>query len=109
MYFRFGAAVLLAALVAVAGVAIEKRCLTIRRALTREHYRYEVLHDLYARQRLQTQQLGAPARLIALIENERRDVIARRATDTGRPETATQPSARRLAEKPPLPLDSARD
>ncbi len=76
MYFRFGAAVVLAVLVAVAGIAIEKRCLTLRRALTREHYRYEVLRDLYARQRLQTQQLGAPARLFEALESDRRELIA---------------------------------
>ncbi len=58
MYFRFGAALVLAVLVAVSGIALEKRCLTLRRALAREHYRYEVLRDLYARQRLQTQQLA---------------------------------------------------
>jgi hypothetical protein len=77
MYFRFGAALVLAVVVAVAGIAIEKRCLTLRRALTRDHYRYEVLRDLYARQRLQTQQLGAPARLFEALESERRESIAR--------------------------------
>jgi hypothetical protein len=77
MYFRFGTALVLAVVVAVAGIAIEKRCLTLRRALTRDHYRYEVLRDLYARQRLQTQQLGAPARLFEALETERRASIAR--------------------------------
>ncbi len=76
MYFRFGAALVLAVLVAVSGIALEKRCLALRRALAREHYRYEVLRDLYARQRLQTQQLGAPARLLDVLEHERREVIA---------------------------------
>jgi hypothetical protein len=77
MYFRFGTALALAVVVAVAGIAIEKQCLTLRRALTRDHYRYEVLRDLYARQRLQTQQLGAPARLFEALETERRESIAR--------------------------------
>jgi hypothetical protein len=78
MYFRFGAALLLTILVAVAGIAIEKRCLSLRRACTCEHYRYEVLCDLYARQRLQTQQLGAPARLFEALESGRREIAARR-------------------------------
>jgi hypothetical protein len=77
MYFRFGTALVLAVVVALAGIAIEKRCLTLRRALTRDQYRYEVLRDLYARQRLQTQQLGAPARLFEALETEHRESIAR--------------------------------
>jgi hypothetical protein len=92
MYFRFGAAVVLAVLVAVAGIAIEKRCLTLRRALTREHYRYEVLRDLYARQRLQTQQLGAPARLFEALESDRRELIARRSSDSRPRQIASEPS-----------------
>jgi chromatin segregation and condensation protein Rec8/ScpA/Scc1 (kleisin family) len=92
MYFRFGAAVVLAVLVAVAGIAIEKRCLMLRRALTREHYRYEVLRDLYARQRLQTQQLGAPARLFEALESDRRELIARRSSDSRRQQVASEPS-----------------
>jgi hypothetical protein len=81
MYFRFGAALVLAVLVAVAGIGIEKRCLTLRRALSREHYRYEVLRDLYARQRLRTQQLGAPARLFEALESDRRELVAHKSTD----------------------------
>jgi chromatin segregation and condensation protein Rec8/ScpA/Scc1 (kleisin family) len=92
MYFRFGAAVVLAVLVAVAGIAIEKRCLMLRRALTREQYRYEVLRDLYARQRLQTQQLGAPARLFEALESDRRESIARRSSDSRRQQVASEAS-----------------
>jgi len=92
MYFRFGAALVLAVLVAVSGIALEKRCLTLRRALAREHYRYEVLRDLYARQRLQTQQLGAPARLLDALENERREVIAGKATGKPHAEVAWRPA-----------------
>jgi hypothetical protein len=77
MYFRFGAAVVLAVLVAVSGIAIEKRCLMLRRALSRDRYRYEGLCDLYARQRLQTQQLGAPARLLEALESSDKPIIAR--------------------------------
>jgi chromatin segregation and condensation protein Rec8/ScpA/Scc1 (kleisin family) len=91
MYFRFGAAVVLAVLVAVAGIAIEKRCLMLRRALTREHYRYEVLRDLYARQRLQTQQLGAPARLFEALESDRREMIARKPPGSRRQQVASEP------------------
>jgi hypothetical protein len=93
MYFRFAAAVVLAALIAVAGVAIEKRCLALRRALTRERYRYDVLSDLYARQRLRTQQLGAPARLFESIESDRCDMIAREPITSRRDQVASEPTA----------------
>lgn len=93
MYFRFGAALVLAVLVALAGIAIEKQCLTLRRALTRERYRHEVLCDLYARQRLQTQQLGAPARLFEALENDRREFIARTPTDSRQPRIASEHGA----------------
>jgi hypothetical protein len=93
MYFRFGAAVMLAVLVAVAGIAIEKRCLTLRRALTREHYRCEVLRELYAKQRLQAQQMGAPARLFEALESDRREMIARKPPSSRREQVASEPSA----------------
>jgi hypothetical protein len=92
MYFRFGAAVVLAVLVAVAGIAIEKRCLTLRRALTREHYRYEVLRELYAKQRLQTQQMGAPVRLFEALDSEHREMIARHPSDSRRQQIASEQS-----------------
>jgi hypothetical protein len=85
MYFRFGAAVVLAVLVAVSGIAIEKRCLMLRRALSRDRYRYEVLCDLYARQRLVTQQLGAPARLLEALEGADKPIIARSHPAPGTP------------------------
>ena len=73
MYFRFGSAVVLVTLVSVAGVAIEKHCLALRRAITRQHYRQDALSDQFGRLRLQTQQLGAPARLLEVLENRRLD------------------------------------
>jgi chromatin segregation and condensation protein Rec8/ScpA/Scc1 (kleisin family) len=93
MYFRFAAAVVLAVLVAVSGIALEKRCLALRRALTREHYRYEVLRELYARQRLKTQQLGAPSRLFEALENDRREFIARQSSDSDRRRIASDPES----------------
>jgi hypothetical protein len=95
MYFRFGAALVLAVLVAVSGIAIEKRCLMLRRALSRERYRYEVVRDLYARQRLLTQQLGAPARLFEALESDRRELIARQPADSRDPQVASGPGTTR--------------
>jgi hypothetical protein len=95
MYFRFGAALVLAVLVAVSGIAIEKRCLMMRRALSREHYRYEVVRDLHARQHLLTQQLGAPARLFEALESDRRELIVRKPSDSGESRIANGPSTAR--------------
>ncbi|HEX4069642.1 MAG TPA: hypothetical protein VHX68_00670 [Planctomycetaceae bacterium] len=60
-------------LMSVAGVAIEKQCLALRRSVMRQQYRREVLQDEYARLRLQTQQLGAPVRLFQALEADRRE------------------------------------
>jgi len=68
MYFRFGCALVVVIIVSVAGIALEKRCLALRRAISRQHYRHDALADLYARLRLQTQQLGAPARVLDSLE-----------------------------------------
>jgi hypothetical protein len=73
MYFRFGSALVLLILMSVAGVAIEKQCLALRRSVMRQQYRREVLQDEYARLRLQTQQLGAPVRLFQALEADRRE------------------------------------
>jgi hypothetical protein len=69
MYFRFGSALVLVFLMSVGGIAIEKQCLSLRRAVIRQQYRREVLADEYARLRLETQQLGAPIRLFETLEH----------------------------------------
>jgi len=68
MYFRFGAALILAVTVSVVGVGVEKSTLSIRREISRQHYRLDVLRERQARARLRTQELGAPGRLIESIE-----------------------------------------
>ena len=39
MYFRFGSALVLVFLMSVGGIAIEKQCLSLRRAVIRQQYR----------------------------------------------------------------------
>ncbi len=88
MYFRFGSALVLVFLMSVGGIAIEKQCLALRRAVIRQQYRREVLADEYAHLRLQTQQLGAPIRLIETLEQARTASAARedrKSETTGRP------------------------
>lgn len=58
MYFRFGAAIVLVVVISVIGVALEKQCLSYRRAISRQGYRMDVLVEQYAQMRLQAQRLG---------------------------------------------------
>jgi len=74
MYFRFGAAIVLIVVVSVIGVALEKQSLTYRRAISRQRYRMDVLVEQYAQMRLQAQRLGAPARTIKSLEEQRGDM-----------------------------------
>lgn len=71
MYIRFSSAVVLVVLVSALGVALEKRNLDLRRSLSRQTYQLDVLTTKLARQRVRTQQLGAPARLIDALESGR--------------------------------------
>lgn len=63
MFFRFGAALLLIVSVAVASTALETRNLALKRSLSQQHYRMDVLLETQARLRLETNRLGAPAKL----------------------------------------------
>jgi hypothetical protein len=89
MYFRFGSALVLVMLMSFAGIAIEKQCLALRRAVIRQQYRREILGDEYARLRLQTQQLGAPVRLFDTL-------------DRGRPEATPDESLEKAGPRPSL-------
>ncbi|MBA3312348.1 MAG: hypothetical protein M3552_04155 [Planctomycetota bacterium] len=74
MCIRFQAAVLLAALTAITGSAIEGSILDQRRALSRQHYRLEVLRERVAHSRLRAERLGSPGRLMRPLEEGRLDV-----------------------------------
>lgn len=69
MFFRFGSAIVLAVLISLAGVALEKRNLEYRRQLSRQRFRMDVLVEAHAKLRLETQQLGAPVHLIDAMES----------------------------------------
>lgn len=71
MVFRFLVAIGLVVLVALAGVALEKRALELRREVSRQHFRESVLLEQQARLRLRTQEHGAPAKLIDALEDGR--------------------------------------
>lgn len=74
MYFRFAVALILIILISVAGIGVEKRCLALRRTVSRQRFRYEALCELSTRLRLKTQQLGAPARLYAELKSRPQDL-----------------------------------
>jgi hypothetical protein len=70
MFFRFGAGLFLVVLISLLGIAIEKRNLDLRRDLSRQHYRMDVLRDEHARLRLKCQQLAAVDRLFQTVEQD---------------------------------------
>ena len=72
MYFRFGAAIVLAVVIAVVGVALEKESLAYRREISRQHYQLDELVEQYAKLRLKAHRLGAPQRTIESLPQARR-------------------------------------
>ena len=64
MYFRFCSGLLLVVLISLGGVALEKRCLELRRSVSRQRYRLDVLLERHAASRVQALQLGAPLKLL---------------------------------------------
>jgi len=72
VYFRFAAGLMLVVFVSMAGVWLEKQTLEMRRTVSVQYYQTDVLLDLLVRQRLETQQLTAPAQLVVTQEVEKR-------------------------------------
>ncbi|MGE5193703.1 MAG: hypothetical protein ACM3U2_14505 [Deltaproteobacteria bacterium] len=70
MFFRFGSALVLVVLISLAGTALEKRNLKLRRSVSRQQYRLDVLLEQHAANRVLAQQLGAPSRLVDKIGEE---------------------------------------
>lgn len=60
MYFRFTAGLLLAVVVSMAGVWLEKQTLELRRDVSVQHYQTDVLIEWIVRKRLETQALPVP-------------------------------------------------
>lgn len=68
MFFRFGAAIMLVVSVALAGTALETQNLALKRSLSQQQYRMAELMEQQAALRLESQQLGAPAKLFEALE-----------------------------------------
>lgn len=61
MYFRFTAGLLLALLVSMAGIWLEKQTLELRRETSVQHYHEEILRGWLVRRRLQAERLTMDA------------------------------------------------
>jgi hypothetical protein len=68
MFFRFGAALSLVVLVALAGTSLEKQILQLKRGISHQQYRQDELFDQQIRLRLEAQRLGTPTRLLGPLE-----------------------------------------
>ncbi|HLJ11788.1 MAG TPA: hypothetical protein VKU82_11395 [Planctomycetaceae bacterium] len=86
MFFRFSSALVLVVLVSLAGTALEKRNLELKRIVSRQQYRLEILLERHGANRVLAQQLGAPSRLIDELDAE--------------PATAEKPATLQKADRP---------
>jgi hypothetical protein len=100
MFFRFGVALGLVVLISLAGTMLEKRNLELRRAVSRQRYRLDILEERYAAQRVEAQRLGAPARLIDQLEA---DLLS-----PAQPEPAAKPARKPNRKKSPPSSQPAR-
>lgn len=75
MFFRFGSALILVVMTSLLGILVEKQNLTLRREISRQHYRMDVLQEEHARLRLKSQQLAAVERLFETIEDENSGLV----------------------------------
>ena len=92
MYFRFGAALVLAVLVAVSGIALEKRCLTLRLRWPASTIGTKFCAtSTLASDCRRSSSVRRPGCSMAL-ENERREVIAGKASGKPHAETARRPA-----------------
>jgi hypothetical protein len=95
MFFRFGAALVVVVLISLAGTALEKRNLELRRSVSHQQYRLDVLLQQYAAHRVQAQQLGAPIRTI-----EQVDAQLALSESSEKPATAAGTGKRKKRAKP---------
>lgn len=88
MYFRFASGIVLVVLIALVGVGLEKETLALRREVSRQHFRTEILIENKAKLRWECEQLGAPQRLIEALPH---DDIAEKPKPSPKPKTEKKP------------------
>jgi len=62
MFFRFASGLILVVLISMAGIQLERSTLRMRRVVSRQFYQTDLLLELHAQLRLQTQRLTAMSR-----------------------------------------------
>lgn len=102
MFFRFISAIILVVLVSMGGVLLEKKMLNLRRDVSKQRYRTEVLLDRYTALRLKTQELSSPDRMLETIQQHRLEPrpLTRPKNDDAQTSVDPVPNA----GKPALPL-----
>ncbi|MEP3477881.1 MAG: hypothetical protein ABJZ55_01420 [Fuerstiella sp.] len=65
MFFRFVCALILAALVSMTGIVLEKQTLERKRDVTRQYYQLDLMLEFHAQSRLRIQKLTSPSLQIA--------------------------------------------
>lgn len=65
VFFRFVCALILAALVSMTGIVLEKQTLERKRNVTRQYYQLDLLLELHAQSRLRIQKLTSPSLQVA--------------------------------------------
>jgi hypothetical protein len=91
MFFRFGSALILVVVTSLLGIFVEKQNLTLRREISRQHYRMDVLQEEHARLRLRSQQLAAVERLFATVEDEASGLVPSKPGTLRRTPSSAQP------------------
>lgn len=101
MFFRFGSALVLVVLISLAGTALEKRNLELRRMVSHQQYRLDVLLQQHAAHRVQAQQLGAPLRMF-----EQWEVTWPASEFSARPEKSSTTKSRKKRATPATPTSA---
>jgi hypothetical protein len=73
--YRFCAALVLVVLVSLAGTALEKETLALRREVTRQVYRRQVLESRLAGLAMEVQRSGAPVRHVETANRLRQEAV----------------------------------
>ncbi|MBI1347755.1 hypothetical protein GC163_15885 [bacterium] len=71
MFFRFAAAMALVVLISLCGTALDKEAFALRRRVSQQQYRLEMLTERHARMRAQAQRLGTPVRWLNDLDRHR--------------------------------------
>lgn len=93
VFFRFTAALLLAVLVSITGIALEKETLQLKRAVSRQYFQIDLLLEIHAQLRLSVQEKTAPAQLAAI--RQRTHLTNERSVARNESEPASNPVQRK--------------